>query len=96
VYFLLEICRRGFSTLMGSGSVVTNFLGVGANNLSGVTLGVDLLFGVTLGDDFFMSTVYIISIAKNSVFVLWGQKDKSTLSALVVSNFAIDGKTLSD
>jgi hypothetical protein len=30
---------------------------------------------------------------KNSVFVLCGQKDKSTQSALVVSNFAIDGKT---
>jgi hypothetical protein len=57
-----------------------------------VTSGVDLLFGSDFGSLLFI--VYILLVLqKNSVFVLCGQKDKSTPIALVVSNFAIDEKT---
>jgi hypothetical protein len=73
---------------MGSGSGVTHSSGVGANNLSGVTLGVDLL----IRSGFFI--VYISLVLQKAVYLfLCGQKDKITLSALVVLNFAIDGKT---
>jgi hypothetical protein len=81
---------------MGSGSGVTSSLGVGsevgANNLLGVTLGVDLLFVSDFGNGIFI--VYISLVLQKAVYLfLCGQKNKITLSALVVFNFAIDGKT---
>jgi hypothetical protein len=81
---------------MGLGSGVTNSSGVGsgvgANNLFGVTLGVYLLFGSDFGSGIFI--VYILLVLQKAVYLfLCGQKDKITLSALVVFNFAIDKKT---
>jgi hypothetical protein len=82
---------------MGSGSGVTNSLGVGlvvglgANNLSGVTFGVALLFGSDFGNFYLL---YDNRIAKTLYLLLCGQKDKITLSALVVLiNFAMSGIT---
>jgi hypothetical protein len=69
---------------MGSGSGVTNSLGVGSgvgsgvgvNNHSGVTLGVDLLFGSDLGRGIFIVDI-LLALEKQCIGSFVDRKTKS-------------------